>query len=183
MTSRHTLPGLIAAEGARPVALDLPSAGEARLLLVRRLGAQRTAGQSAAVDELVSRTARLPLALSIVAARAAARPTFPLQAIADDLAASRGGLAALATDDAATDVRTVLSWSYRLLSADAARLFRQVSLHPGADVSAAAAASLAGAAPHLIRPALDELTRANLLAEQSPTASAVTICSAPTGRS
>lgn len=168
VTSRHTLPGLVAADGAQPLALDLPSDDEARQLLVRRLGAQRAAAQPAAVDELIRRTARLPLALSIVAARAAARPRFPLQAIADDLAASRGGLAALATDDAATDVRTVLSWSYRLLSADAARLFRQISLHPAADVSAAAAASLAGAPPHLIRPALDELTRANLLAEESP---------------
>ncbi|WP_181541938.1 AfsR/SARP family transcriptional regulator [Micromonospora noduli] len=168
VTSRHTLPGLVATDGAHPLALDLPSDGEARQLLVRRLGAQRAAAQPAAVDELIRRTARLPLALSIVAARAAARPTFPLQAIADDLAASRGGLAALATDDAATDVRTVLSWSYRLLSADAARLFRQISLHPAADVSAAAAASLAGAPPPMIRPALDELTRANLLAEQSP---------------
>lgn len=168
VTSRHTLPGLVTAEGAQLVALDLPSTTEARQLLVRRLGVQRTTAQPAAVDELISRTARLPLALSIVAARATARPTFPLQAIADDLAASRGGLAALATDDAATDLRTVLSWSYRLLSPDAARLFRQISLHPAADVSAAAAASLAGAPPHLIRPALDELTRANLLVEQSP---------------
>ncbi|MEU8421470.1 BTAD domain-containing putative transcriptional regulator [Micromonospora sp. NPDC048835] len=168
VTSRHTLPGLVAAEGAHCLALDLPDDHQARQLLVRRLGAQRAAAQPAAVDELVSRTARLPLALSIVAARAAARPTFPLQAIADDLAASRGGLAALATDDAATDVRTVFSWSYRLLSPEAARLFRQISLHPAADVGAAAAASLAGTPPHLIRPALDELTRANLLAEQSP---------------
>ncbi|MET8358944.1 BTAD domain-containing putative transcriptional regulator [Micromonospora sp. NPDC005171] len=168
VTSRHTLPGLIAAEGAHPLALDLPSDDEARQLLVRRLGAQRAAAQPAAVDELISRTARLPLALAIVAARAAARPTFPLQAIADDLAASRGGLAALATDDAATDVRTVLSWSYQLLSADAARLFRQISLHPAADVGASAAASLAGAPPHVIRPVLDELTRANLLVEGSP---------------
>ncbi|WP_244200569.1 AfsR/SARP family transcriptional regulator [Micromonospora arborensis] len=168
VTSRHTLPGLVAAEGAHPVALDLPSTAEARQLLVRRLGAQRAAAQPAAVDELITRTARLPLALSIVAARAAARPTFPLQAIADDLAVSRGGLAALATDDAATDLRTVLSWSYRLLSADAARLFRQLSLHPAGEISAAAAATLAGAPPHLIRPALDELTLANLLAEQSP---------------
>ncbi|MEU7586867.1 BTAD domain-containing putative transcriptional regulator [Micromonospora sp. NPDC049230] len=168
VTSRHTLPGLVAAEGAHTVALDLPSTPEARQLLVRRLGARRAATQPAAVDELISRTARLPLALSIVAARAAARPTFPLQAIADDLAARRGGLAALATDDAATDLRTVLSWSYRLLSPDTARLFRRISLHPTADIGAAAAASLAGAPPHLIRPALDELTRANLLAEQSP---------------
>ncbi|MEU8129890.1 BTAD domain-containing putative transcriptional regulator [Micromonospora sp. NPDC049049] len=168
VTSRHTLPGLVTTDGAHLLALDLPSDDEARQLLVRRLGAQRVIAQPAAVDELIGRTARLPLALSIVAARAAARPTFPLQAIADDLAASRGGLTALATDDAATDVRTVLSWSYRLLSADAARLFRQISLHPAPDVSAAAAASLAGAPPHLIRPALDELARANLLAEQSP---------------
>ena len=43
----------------------------------------------------------------------------------------------------ATDVRAVFSWSYRALSAGAARLFRLLGLHPGPDITVGAAASLA----------------------------------------
>jgi len=59
----------------------------------------------------------------------------------------------------------VLSWSYVALTAPAARLFRLLSGYPGANISAAAAASLAGCPPRDVRPLLAEMTRANLLSE------------------
>jgi tetratricopeptide (TPR) repeat protein len=62
----------------------------------------------------------------------------------------------------------VLSWSYTTLTPDAARLFRLLGLHPGPDISAAAAASLTAAAPVDARQLLVELTRAGLLAEHAP---------------
>jgi transposase InsO family protein len=50
------------------------------------------AAEPKAVDEIVVRCARLPLALSIVAARAASHPAFRLDDLAADLAAvTRGG--------------------------------------------------------------------------------------------
>jgi hypothetical protein len=50
----------------------------------------------------------------------------------------------------------VLSWSYRSLGPPAARLFRLLGLHPGPDLSAAAA-SLAGQPVAQVRPLLAEL--------------------------
>ena len=50
----------------------------------------------------------------------------------------------------------------------AARLFRLLGLHAGPDISAAAAASLAGLPPDQARRGLGELTRAHLLAEPAP---------------
>jgi len=54
------------------------------------------------------------------------------------------------------------------LSTGAARLFRLLGLHPGPDISAAAAASLAGVARDQATTLLAELARAHLLTEQLP---------------
>jgi tetratricopeptide (TPR) repeat protein len=168
VTSRNELTGLVAGHGARPLTLGLLSAGESRELLVRRLGEARLAAEPDAVDEIITRCARLPLALTIVAARAALRPREPLVRLAAELRDSRARLDALTGDDPASDVRAVFSWSYRALSPAAAELFRLLGLHPGPEVSVGAAASLAGLAPAAARSLLDELTRATLLAENTP---------------
>ena len=168
VTSRDQLLPLVATEAAQPLILELPDAADARELLARRLGAARVAAEPAAVDDIVARCARLPLALSIVAARAAARPSFPLAAIADELRESGGGLDAFNAGDASTDVRFVFSWSYRALSAGAARLLGLLGLHAGPDIGRPAAASLAGLPGSRVRPLLDELVQASLLAEHVP---------------
>jgi tetratricopeptide (TPR) repeat protein len=62
----------------------------------------------------------------------------------------------------------VFSWSYEQLPPGAARLFRLLGVHPGPDISAAAAASLAGVRPAHARHLLAELARAHLIAEQAP---------------
>jgi hypothetical protein len=91
VTSRNQLPGLFAA-GAHPVALELLSPDEAVQLLARRLSYDRVTAEPDATDELVARCAGLPLALVILAARAAAHPEFPLAALADQLREARNGL-------------------------------------------------------------------------------------------
>src|SRR5262249_14950085 len=50
----------------------------------------------------------------------------------------------------------------------AARMFRLLGVHPGPDISAAAAASLTGSSLSQARAALSQLTRAHLLAEPGP---------------
>jgi tetratricopeptide (TPR) repeat protein len=62
----------------------------------------------------------------------------------------------------------VFSWSYRALDADAARLFRLLGPHPGPDLGAPAAASLAGLPPARTRRLLAELARAHLVVEHAP---------------
>jgi DNA-binding SARP family transcriptional activator/tetratricopeptide (TPR) repeat protein len=168
ITSRNQLAGLVAAEGANPLALDILTPDEAHDLLTDRLGAKRTMAEPDAVDEVVGWCARLPLALAIVAARATVNPDLPLAAIADELGDSHQRLDALTTGDATTDVRAVFSWSNRTLSPDAARLFRLLGLHPGPDISVPAAASLAGLARDTTRHLLAELTRAHLATEHVP---------------
>ncbi len=66
------------------------------------------------------------------------------------------------------DVRAVFSWSYQAVSDPAARLFRQMGLHPGPDLSLAAASSLAGTSPAKTAPLLAELARAHLVTEPVP---------------
>jgi tetratricopeptide (TPR) repeat protein len=167
VTSRERLIELVATEGAHPVTLGLLSDAEAEEILACRLGAPRLAEDPAAARELIVRCARLPLALAIVAARAAAHPDFPMTALAREIRESEG-LDAFAPGDPAADVRSVFSWSYRTLSQPAASVFRLLGLHPGPDIAAAAAASLAGVPVAVARRALAELARAHLVTEHAP---------------
>ncbi|HEY0718988.1 MAG TPA: BTAD domain-containing putative transcriptional regulator [Streptosporangiaceae bacterium] len=168
VTSRSQLTGLVVAEGATPLSLDVLTEEEAHELLGRRLGPDVIAAEPAAAAELVSLCARLPLALGVAAGRAATRPGFSLAALAAELRDTRNRLEVLDAGDAATDVRAVLSWSYEQFSASAARMFRLLGLHPGPDVSLAAAASLAGVSRSEAGSALRELTRVHAVAEHLP---------------
>lgn len=164
VTSRDQLSSLVAAEGARPLTLDVLTATESMSLLRGRLGADRLAAEPAATAELIEATGRLPLALSMVAARVAAKPAFPLEAVAAQLRPAEGRLAALADGD----VRRVFSWSQRALSSDAAHLLRLLGLHPGPDLTGDAAAALLGRPRAAVAPLLRELTRLHLLTEHVP---------------
>ncbi|MDT3400460.1 BTAD domain-containing putative transcriptional regulator [Streptomyces sp. B1866] len=168
VTSRSGLTGLVAAEQAQPLSLDLLAPCAARELLARRLGGERAEAEPRAVADMVAACAGLPLALAVVAARAAAHPGFSLAALARELRDARGSLDAFDSGDAATDVRAVFSWSYHALDDAAARLFRLLSLHPGPEVGALAAASLAGLPATRTRALLCRLTRAHLLTERTP---------------
>ena len=167
VTSRVQLTGLIAA-GARQLSLDLLTLTEASDLLARRLGDARVSAERQAAEEIIERCARLPLALTIAAARAAARPAFPLAAIAAELRESPSPLDKFDGGEVSADIRAVFSCSYQALTAQAARLFRAIGLYPGSDISLAAAASLAGLPLARTRSLLDELGRAHLLTEQLP---------------
>jgi DNA-binding SARP family transcriptional activator/tetratricopeptide (TPR) repeat protein len=164
VTSRDRLHSLVAAEGARPLILDVLTAEESLSLLRSRLGADRLAAEPAAVSEMIEATGRLPLALAIVSARVATRSAFSLDAVAAELRPVEARLEALADGD----VRRVFSWSYQALSVDGARMFRLLGLHPGPDLSIAAAVALAGRARSEVAPLLRELTRLHLLTEQQP---------------
>ncbi|MFE7649366.1 AfsR/SARP family transcriptional regulator [Streptomyces phaeoluteigriseus] len=168
VTSRDALSGLVAAHGAHSLTLRPFDTGQARDLLVRRLGAARVGAEPGAADEITALCAGLPLALACVAARAAAHPHFPLSAVAAELREAHGSLDAFARSDASVDVGTVFSWSSRQISDAAARLFRLLALHPGPDFTLPAAAALAGLPARRTRPLLAELTGLHLVTEHSP---------------
>jgi DNA-binding SARP family transcriptional activator/tetratricopeptide (TPR) repeat protein len=168
VTSRNRLSSLIASGGAQSLTLQQLSPADAYDLLRLRLGAKRLSTQPLAVDEIIALCGRLPLALAVVAARAVIHPDFPLDAIADELRESQGSLDAFASGDLHTDMRATFSWSFDALSPPAARLFRLLGLHTGPDLSAPAAAALAGLPLRETRGLLAELTHAHLLVERSP---------------
>ncbi|MGC0417817.1 AfsR/SARP family transcriptional regulator [Embleya sp. AB8] len=168
VTSRNRMPGLVAAEGAAPTVLDVLPAAEARKLLAGRIGPHRVAAEPQATDELITRCAGLPLALAIVAARAATHRDFSLGALAGELSAARTALDLFAGDDRATDVRAVFSCSHRTLDTAAARLFQLLGLHPGPDITPPAAAGLAAVPESRARRLLEDLARVNLVTEHLP---------------
>ncbi|MEU5942492.1 BTAD domain-containing putative transcriptional regulator [Micromonospora sp. NPDC047548] len=166
VTSRNPLRGLVARDGAHPLRLDVLTPAQSRDFLTTRLGAPAVDREPHAVDAIVDRCRGLPLALAIVAARALSHRPLSLAAVADDLRAA-AGLADLTGFDPASNARTVFSWSYQILSADAARLFRLMSQIPGTDITVAAAASLCGLTRDEVAPLVSELTLSGLVGEGS----------------
>ncbi len=166
LTSRTQLTSLAAIDGAQLIPLEPLSSHDAQQLLARRLGAQRVAAEPAAVEQIVTACAGLPLALSIVAARAV--PGFPLTVVADQLRASRGSLAAFDAGDETANLRSVLASSYRGLTPLAARVFRLLPLLPGPDFASCVIAGLAGLPMAAVDAPLTELRRANLITETKP---------------
>ncbi len=164
VTSRNRLTSLIA-DGAHPLTVDLFTRTEARQMLARRLNADRIAAEPQAVDEIIARCAGLPLALSVVAAWAAVHPDFRLADLAEELRNAEGHLPALDPGEAAAGVTAVFSWSYQRLSDRARRLFRLLGLHPGPDITAPAAASLAAVPLADAGEMLRELADAHLITE------------------
>jgi DNA-binding SARP family transcriptional activator/tetratricopeptide (TPR) repeat protein len=183
VTSRSSLAGLAAAEGARPLRLGPLGAEEAVRLLAARLGPERVAAEPEAAAELAARCGHLPLALAVMAARAAADPQLPLVVLAGQLAGAAGAEAAAAgrssgagpgrlevleTGDPATSLRQLLSWSHRQLSPPAAQMFALLGVHCGPDITIPASASLAGVTRSQARRALAELAEASLVSEYRP---------------
>lgn len=167
VTSRNQLSGLVVADGARPLFLDVLTRADAAELLARRLGSQRLAAEPQAAEELIGLSGRLPLVLAAVAARAAASPALPLRDLAAELRDSGRRLDAVETGEPATSLRAMLAGSHRLLSDPAARMLRLLGLHPGTEISADAGASLAGIPVVQARAVLRELARWSLMNEHS----------------
>lgn len=167
VTSRGQLRGLAAREGARRIALDTLSAEESVALLDARLTEQGVTRHPAGLAELARLCGYLPLAL-VIAAERAGRYDDGLAVVIEDLENERDRLSALDADDGDdTSLRAVFSWSYQALDPDTARLFRLLGLPRGTDISAEAAAALAGTTTAVARRLLDRLVDLSLV-EQRP---------------
>ena len=162
VTSRNQLTGLTAIDGAWPLRLDVLTIAEACDLLRQRLGEDRiTGGLDARIAHWCD---RLPLALSVVAARASAWPPVPLAAIAAELADPARRLDVLQTvGDQVASVRAALASSYDQLDADVARTFRLLGVHSGPGISLAETVEVTGLShPRALRHLL-ELAEASLV--------------------
>ncbi|MFS8095737.1 tetratricopeptide repeat protein [Lentzea alba] len=168
VTSRSRLDSLAAREGAHSLSLGLLDHTDAITLLERRAGRERVAEEPENAIELVGRCARLPLALSIAAARVANRPGARLAELVEELGDEDSRLDALDLGDVDLDLRVVFSWSYRALSPTDQTAFRLLGLHVGPDISDLAAASLFGVSLPECRRQLGRLAAAHLVEEHLP---------------
>ncbi|GAB3840733.1 BTAD domain-containing putative transcriptional regulator [Dactylosporangium cerinum] len=168
VTGRRQLAGLVTAAGARPLTLDALPSAEGRELLVHHVGRGRAAQEPEAAAALVAHCAGLPLATSIVAARARIQSALPLAALAEELDDRSARLDALDAGDLNADLRAVFAASYRALDPPLAAAFGLLGAAPGPDIGLPAAAELIGQPVGRTRAALRRLTAAYLLQEHAP---------------
>lgn len=168
ITSRNDLTGLVATHGARTVLLDYLEAGDGRELLARHLGTERLDAEPAAVAALLHHCGGLPLALGILAARAARHPHFPLAVLAAELADDTTRLGALKTSDLHIHLDAVISSSYRARESGTADAFRCLGHLIGPDIGLLAAAQLTEQPYSRTQSMLDELERLHLVQQHQP---------------
>lgn len=125
VTSRSRLAAL---EGANVLELDLLTPSAAVELLSKIAGAPRIMRESDAAYAIVHACGYLPLAVRIAGARLAARSSWPLQRLADQLRDERSRLNELAVGD--LDVRASLSLSYASQDTETQHAFRLLGLLP-----------------------------------------------------
>jgi transcriptional regulator with XRE-family HTH domain len=165
VTSRDSLTGLIARHGGHRVELEVLPAAEASRLLQALVGPESAATERE-LAELADRCARLPLALRIAAEML---DTTALPVLLAELADETQALDQLdAGEDDRTAIRSVFSWSYKLLDGREALAFRLAGLSPVVDLSANALAALLNTSSGEAHRLLGTLTRSHLLRPSRP---------------
>jgi DNA-binding SARP family transcriptional activator/tetratricopeptide (TPR) repeat protein len=158
VTSRRRLADLPGAWSVRPGAFGT---GDALDLLTRMLGPQRVAAEALAAREIADACGGLPLALRIVGARLATRPSAGLEGLASRLSDEKRRLDELRSGD--LEVRSSLALSYQGLPLGAALAFRRLGLLGPIDVPAWAVGVLADESDG--ERLVEQLMEASLLSE------------------
>lgn len=139
VTSRTNLTGL---PGAHHVGLDVLTPREARALVERILTPERVAAEPRATADLIAACGYLPLAVRIVAARLATRPTWTIASVLARLADDDRRLTELKLGTIA--VATTFDFSYRQLESELARAFVLLAVPEVPSLSVPAAAAILG---------------------------------------
>ncbi|PXX63830.1 DNA-binding SARP family transcriptional activator [Nocardia tenerifensis] len=137
VTSRSSLAELF---GARLVPLDVLAPDAAWKLLAHRASARRLAGDPTAAREILRGCGHLPLALCVVGARLASRPTWPLAGFAERLADEHGRLAELTVGG--TSVEHAFLAGFRRLDPELSRAFVLIANADAPELPVAAVAAL-----------------------------------------
>ncbi|NUS89544.1 MAG: hypothetical protein HOY75_44315 [Streptomyces sp.] len=169
VVGRHRLTGGAVA-GACHHALGLFEPSEAVEFVERALAAadehdRRAAADPEAVRALSMTCGRLPLALDLAVGQLVTDRRMPVSKPADRLQETPR---LSARDLRADPVRPVFAWCYSRLPTGQARLFRLLSLYPGAHFGAEEAAALGGLPVAEAADGLMELSRARMLAASGP---------------
>ncbi|MGH3625021.1 MAG: AfsR/SARP family transcriptional regulator [Sciscionella sp.] len=159
VTSRTPLRRLAVGAQGRRIPLGPLSAAEAQSVLRTRCTVDE-----AELAEIAECCGRLPLTLRIVADRIAASPANQVSELIGELYASTDPMRELTVGgNTQRSVRDVLSWSYRTLSREAARLLRLLGVHFGPDFGVPLVEALLDASGAAVSRPLDELASVHLL--------------------
>lgn len=158
VTSRRELDGLQIHHGGHLVTLAPLAPGESAKLL-NEIAGRSIPGDTAKIAQLCG---HLPLALRVVATSI---PTSSRDAVAALIAELEGQdrLDRLSSDDPRTDLRTVISWSFRQLSTVVRETFRSLGRFPGRTFDSPTVAALTGVRPAQAAARLRALARASLV--------------------
>ncbi|OLF04571.1 hypothetical protein BU204_37665 [Actinophytocola xanthii] len=159
VTSRRALPSLVARHNATRVVVRPLSEDKSIELMSIVIGNDRAEAAGEAMAMLARRCGHLPLALALAAEQIAMYPNRPVVELVDEMIDDEDRLRAWGN----TNLREVLSWSYRNLSPDAALLFQVFSQHRDSHLSVAAAAALAGVPALQVRRLLHQLASLHLV--------------------
>ncbi|GAA3542599.1 transcriptional regulator AfsR [Nonomuraea rosea] len=163
VTSRVKLADL---PSARLIDLDVMEPGEALSLFAAVAGAERVSAEHGAAMDVVAACGFLPLAVRIVAARLAARPSWTVASLVPKLADEQRRLDELRVGNLAVEATFALG--YGQLEAGQARAFRLLSLPNGPDISSGAAAAVLSMSALEADSMLESLVDASLLEAPGP---------------
>jgi len=162
ITSRNRLQGLTVRDGIHSITVPPLNRDESASLLKQMIGDHRAGRERDALIALAELTGGLPLALRLIGRRVAERPRAQLPDVVEQL--RRQPLTpGHGIDDEDAGVRAAFSYSYRSLPAEAAEMFRLLSLDPGANISVGAAAALSDSDNFSAERLLEHLARVHLL--------------------
>lgn len=168
VTSRDTLAGFVARDGARRIDLDVLTSTDA-VRLLRALIGDRGEPRPQDTAALAERCARLPLALRVAAELTVADSAGTLADLVVRLDDEQQRLDLLdAAGDGRTAVRSVFSWSLRRLTDAGTRAFLLLGLHPGQHIDAEVVAALIGTTVERAQAPVAELARAHLIEVTTP---------------
>ncbi|MEV6907396.1 tetratricopeptide repeat protein [Amycolatopsis sp. NPDC051071] len=163
LTSRRRLTPLTALHNVPSVGLAPLTPAESRELLAHRMR-ERTQHEPEVLETLARLCDGIPLALSIVADRAASRGGLRLHTLADQLKDAETLLTIGDDGDGAgIHLQSAYSWSYNALEEPEQRMFRLLGLHPGTEMSPAALAAAGAIGVTAARRSLDALFAAHLI--------------------
>ncbi|MEU7895474.1 BTAD domain-containing putative transcriptional regulator [Nonomuraea sp. NPDC049152] len=163
VTSRVKLADL---PSAKLIDLDVMEPDEALSLFTAIAGPERVSAERGAAMDVVAACGFLPLAVRIVAARLAARPSWTVASLVPRLADEQRRLDELRVGDLAVEATFALG--YGQLDAAQARAFRLLSLPNGPDISVGAAAAVLSSPTLEAEDLLESLVDASLLEAPAP---------------
>ncbi|MFJ2265187.1 AfsR/SARP family transcriptional regulator [Streptomyces sp. NPDC087849] len=163
VTSRNRLAGL---DGASSLLVEVLSNEEGAALFTRIAGATRVSADPEALERVTRACGCHPLRIQLLASRFRHRESWNLHHLLDRLAQAADPLDEF--DDG--ELVSVFRFSYTELTGPTQKLLRHLALHPGPDITVAAATALVGASPDgaRIRRSVDELHDFHLLEEPTP---------------